>query len=566
MNQLSLYGGAPTSISRYIATLKANNEDFEWFPTTQQMLDKIASDIQTYGKHTNRIDSVLDVGAGDGRVLTFFRNKSIGSTYYAIEKAVSHTKHYPQYILLAGVDFHQTTLMDKDADVLFCNPPYSEFEDWVCNIIYSAPSKVMYFIIPERWQNNAQIKKALEARNLSAMVILEDDFYHADRAARAKVNIVRVWHKVTNNLDSKNYIHFWKESNTDPFDTWFDETFPELTSLDKTEQATEESKQARMNEIFAKTNKIDELVSFYEKDLALIYNNYRQISLLNSELFKELNISLEQIKANLKEKMAQLKRQYWNNFVNNYEPITSRLTRAMRDRIHEKIINNSRRLEFNVANAYAITERLIHIAEEYTEEQFKWFYNRLSKKENIENYKSNQRVFIENDWRYSRDKSNSPTHYKLNYRIILQYFGDVLNFDKTKIYGYRLRDELNDIVVIARTLGLNVNSYQLDSIGRYDHPTGEKIEIFYHTNKGEQVLFDIKFFKNGNCHIRLGNEFALRLNVMAGKLFGWVRSAKEFADETGHNLADVENALFASESSLRLTNNTIQLLGYDVTE
>lgn len=64
-----------------VAELKDNQQDFEWYPTTDEIIEAIKNDLENQkldGKY-----SVLDCGAGDGRVL----NALTEGRKYAIEKS-----------------------------------------------------------------------------------------------------------------------------------------------------------------------------------------------------------------------------------------------------------------------------------------------------------------------------------------------------------------------------------------------------------------------------------------------------------------------------------------------
>ena len=52
------------------------------------------------------------------------------STQYQLQ-----TCALPIYVVIIGSDFHEQTLIDKKVDLIFCNPPYSEFELWTKQII-----------------------------------------------------------------------------------------------------------------------------------------------------------------------------------------------------------------------------------------------------------------------------------------------------------------------------------------------------------------------------------------------------------------------------------------------
>ena len=79
-----------------ILELKDNSEDFEWYPTTREMVSKIWEFLQKHkysGYEVGDIGEVLDIGAGDGRVLKWFNEFSNAKKYskslslFAIEKS-----------------------------------------------------------------------------------------------------------------------------------------------------------------------------------------------------------------------------------------------------------------------------------------------------------------------------------------------------------------------------------------------------------------------------------------------------------------------------------------------
>ncbi len=45
------------------------------------------------------------------------------------------------------------------------------------------------------------------------------------------------------------------------------------------------------------------------------------------------------------------------------------------------------------------------------------------------------------------------------------------------------------------------------------------------------LLMDVRAFKNGNLHIRVAKDVMLAINVKAGALLGWLRTAEEAAEE-----------------------------------
>ena len=132
-----------------VKILKENEQDFEWYPTTQEIIECVKKHInaQTYGGY-----SILDIGAGDGRVLKALASGR-NSECYSIEKSEILRNKQDKEIIPLGCNFWDNTLIDKNVDFIFCNPPYSEYEAWCEKIIKEANTeKGIYFVIPERYK------------------------------------------------------------------------------------------------------------------------------------------------------------------------------------------------------------------------------------------------------------------------------------------------------------------------------------------------------------------------------------------------------------------------------
>ena len=93
-----------------INILKENNQDFEFYPTTKEIIEVVKKDIEG-----EKASSMLDIGAGDGRVL---ESMPIYKKY-AIEKSKILIEQLNKDIFIIGTDFNQQTLIDKKVDVIF---------------------------------------------------------------------------------------------------------------------------------------------------------------------------------------------------------------------------------------------------------------------------------------------------------------------------------------------------------------------------------------------------------------------------------------------------------------
>ena len=64
---------APKSTAAMLAHLKQTDSDFEWYPTTTEILNIIKNDIDHLidERYLESQPSILDCGAGDGRSLMY---------------------------------------------------------------------------------------------------------------------------------------------------------------------------------------------------------------------------------------------------------------------------------------------------------------------------------------------------------------------------------------------------------------------------------------------------------------------------------------------------------------
>lgn len=114
-------------------------------------------------------------------------------------------------------------------DLIFCNPPYSAYAEWTKRIIAESNCKYIYLVIPERWKEDAEIRKTIETIGVEAEAIGSFDFLNAERSARAKVDVV--------------FIDKTKVPTDNAFDRWFDETFKMRDKEEKSEWKIEEEKE-----------------------------------------------------------------------------------------------------------------------------------------------------------------------------------------------------------------------------------------------------------------------------------------------------------------------------------
>lgn len=554
------------TVKQLISEIKENHEDFEWYPTTSEIVKAFAAFLKTKKKIRENFGfcgSILDIGCGNGG---FFQKLCSDSLFknvkkYGIEKSMLLSEQLPDDVVLLGTDFNQQTLIDKKVDVIFCNPPYSEYEEWAEKIILQGNTPLIALVIPARWTNNERIKYALERRNMRAEVVGTYDFSNAERKARAKVDLVIVSAKKSERYDADLKIN-------DPFDVWFDDTFEINAEKDKYKTKYDSDIKAEIkNELSVKGDTAEMLVQFYNRDMEKLYNNYRKLEEIDADLFNELKVNVPMLKESLKKRLQGLKHIYWDLLFRKYDKITSSLTSTGRRKVIDRL-NNNTAIDFTLENIFQLTLWIIKHSNTLFDEQISEYFYSLCNTENIHRYKSNKR-WSDDDWRYLKENLTEYGHIKqekvrqlknivLDYRIIVTAYS---NFDIS--WCCRLSesciDFLSDTIIIGKNLGFDVDFVFPDRYADIDIDDWRNFDI---KTKDGKVFANVKLYKNGNRHVKFCKEFMQKLNVEMARINGWVQDKSEAVREMDIT-ADVIDSVWKSNLKIGVETGK-KLLGLTV--
>ena len=531
------------SVPRLVEIQHARGEETEFYPTTFEIVEKVAEWLSKSGSETQ---SILDIGCGNGSFFEkldktdFFcnddyRHKNHGlklhQNYkkYGIEKSNILAEQLSEDVILLGSDFHSNTLIDKKVDCIFCNPPYSEYEDWTERIITEGNAEKIVLVIPSRWKDSKRIKQALERREYSAERIGTFDFSNAERKARAKVDVIGILPKMSG---------YGRARQTDPFDLWFDSTFS--LNADKRNESECERNEKKRNEIFKSGDTAEDLVKFYNADMEKLYENYRSLEKLDADIFKELKVDVAMLKKSLRERLKNLKILYWDLLFKKYDKLTQRLTTKGRDRVIKRLSDNTA-IDFTLDNIYQLTLWMIRHSNTLFDEQLTDFFFTLSRPENIHRYKSNLR-WNDSDWKYLKEKiADNWSGYRedvakenlknvmLDYRVIVTGWKNFETELRSRLSD-STREFLYDVCVIGKNLG-----YDLD----FEIPNPyENIDLNQWSNfdirtKDGKVFCNVKLYKNGNRHLKFCTDFMKKLNVEMARINKWINSKEEAKEEFG---------------------------------
>ena len=539
-------------IQATIRALKQNNEDHEWFPTTDEIIDKVVRDIAAVldeycGYSSNKIKSVLDIGAGDGRVLKAIqkgmsehdRNSSVVDLY-AIEKAIHHQSNMPKDITIIGTDFEQQALADKPVGAIFCNPPYSEFTEWMLKIVRESCTRWIYFVVPRRWRDNRDIQRALEQRDGEVKTLGEFDFEDADRKARAKVEVIR--------------IEFGYE-HEDPFNAVIADMMPELDVFDI---ELEPDKETVDRDVFkGSQNLVEVLADRYDHDMMEMLENYRAALRIDPKILKEMGVEKRGVLESIRLKIKGLKDKYWRTLFDEIDTVTQRLATKQRESFL-KSLRDKVTIDFTANNVYSILIWVSKWANDYFDQQLIDLFKTMSNDSCVVRYKSNQRIWTNADWRYLReDEPNQPTHYRLEYRMVLSRGGisnSTWDHERQGCQGLQASafNLLKDIVTVANNLGFACK----DSPRNYVWISNQQHTL--RLNDGAPLVA-ARAYKNGNMHLHFNPRVMLAINIEAGRLLRWIRNPTEACDEMDLKGQDAKQAESMFGSSFRISPDASML-------
>jgi SAM-dependent methyltransferase len=561
------------TVNQLVTRIKENNEDFEWYPTTQEIVNALQKHIEKISEKPYRTEwsyngKVLDIGCGNGSFFEKFCNKKEFKNVqkFGIEKSNVLAEQLPEDVILLGSDFHEQTLIDKKVDMIFCNPPYTQYDEWAEKIILQGNAENIALVIPVRWRNSERLKEALERRKYKADIIGTYDFNNAERKARATVDLIFI-----SAMERKYNGYNYDEKIVDPFDLWFDETFK--INADKTKQYDysykEHIEKNVKNEIIAHGDTAEMLVQFYNKDMEHLYNNYRKLEELDADLLKELKVDIPSLKTSLKERLQGLKHIYWDLLFKKYDKMTSRLTSTGRNKVINRL-NDNTAIDFTLHNIVQLTLWIIRHSNTLFEEQITEYFYSLCNSESIYRYKSNKR-WNEDDWRYIKEtfekkehfyrnereeRLKKATHFQLDYRIVVKAWS---NFD-TSWYSPKMtdscRDFLSDTFIIAKNLGFDVDFSLPDKYANIYLPDWSNFDV--KTTDGK-LFANVKLYKNGNRHIKFCKEFMQKLNVEMARINNWVQDKTEAMAEMDIP-ANIINQVWGSNLQIGISDGR-KLLG-----
>lgn len=543
------------NINDLIETLKEQGQDFEFYPTTEEIIDKIVPSIlKCYDEerlyHYNF--NILDIGAGNASVLGKIeekfnlKNPNASLNKYAIEKSEILIEQMPRDITVIGTDFYETSLIEKSYfQAVFCNPPFKEYEAFASRIIKEINANRIYLVLPKRWRSNENIKKAIYSRKDTLKEQKSLGFFsfvNAKRKARAKVEIVEFSFE-KENFNSEN--DFLAKSLKEYFNIDLDTLQGKLEK----EEELQRTLQEKIREIENK-DLINELVRLYNEEFKNFNEALASFNNIPKSILASLNINKSAIVEAIRGELKSIKFVFWREIFSRLDSINERLIPKYRLDLARKFADLN--IDFIYSNIKSACLYVIKNANYYVDLGVLDLFDDFTEEGALE-YKSNKK-FIFSSWRHSDDKFKAK---KLDYRVVY----NKLSYNNT-------REFIDKLFTIAKVLGfMPYSNYSLiNHYQSYDYISGQfknKSEgdcFFINHNKEEEIFFSFRAYKNGNLHLKFNKEFMQCFNLAVGRLRKWINNKAEAKENFPECKEEIIDKAFLLVDEMQIKKNDIKLL------
>lgn len=540
-----------------VKTCKQQGMDDEFYPATDEIIncivecldnpvikswtergeyDKEKQDYNLVTMYKYKYDSILDIGAGDGATLNKLADRIGIKVKKAIETNPMLMALWSKDISVVGCDFMQCTLWNKEADLVFCNPPFSHYSFWACKILEELTyCKDLVLVLPISWRSNKDIEQVIKIKELEVKTLMSDfNFNKGERETRDDnfVDIIKVVIRVPSEQENER-CNKKSDDKNGYMKKMLTNTFKGLIEIEKKgwreeQKEREERERVRDTELETSIASGDDyptaLYKIYLKDKESIMNLREALGSIKSELLAELKMKYSYIEDLILQKLSSLEVEYWEKIIAKFEPISTRLISKERRQL-EGFIRESG-LDFTPSSIYHLAVCCINIVNSCLDNQILAVYDELVRGCDVYKYKSNEKVFINNEWE-TRSDPIKETHYKLTYRLVKEGFYYKHRGDDNSYYRHERKSGvqvfISDIKIIATNLGYKITNEPTGQLGNWD--------LCYKKNDKLHVLVNYKIYKNGNLHLKFDTKFMDKLNVIKGKLEGWLHDQNDVMQE-----------------------------------
>lgn len=550
------------TVNSLVRELQQNGQDYEYYPTPLRLAGVIASHMQGKSIFEEELDymylkerrtSILDICAGDGRFLKEIKEQFMELNHRfprntvslkALEKSKILRDLWSNDIIPSGSDIH--LIKSPSAPVIFCNPPFSEYETIVSKILNESTYKSLYLLLPIGWRKNERINAIIKGKCLYPETIEKFDF-KAESARPLR-------HKTTCEL-------FYIKGKA--YNKSFEETKKGQVLENIIDHFSEVSEQKDVNSSMPTAYTLTDIVTIHEESKSGLFKTFEGLARNNYKGASE--IAGKSAKSWLHETMQnaylELENNSWNLVLSKLSPLNGIIHKTTRELLVDDIKAST---DFAEEPIQFYVKWLISNYQKIVDDQFISSYYLLMNPANSSRYKNNQQIFDKGNWSYNQKgkyksflikKIITPIRNTTCYgKGIVGYeaelvLGEVLMgllsgagytmlptfFDYDHMLKHSeavVRQSLkkgNEDIVNKETSHILQDYYdQIDNEGIAYGKAHPVIGVDKHKNA--KVLMYVYVYKSNTIHFKLEREFALVINLKFGKLKGWINNQQDAED------------------------------------
>lgn len=454
-------------------------------------------------------DTFLGIGEGISEILDYLSKECQSNKFFSIGANCQDTN-----ILSLSSSFETTTLVDKQVDVIFCNPSLEEYEICCKRIFEECLARYVFVVLPMEWKENAEIKAYAKANKFESDMVGAVGYVKDNK--RAKAEFILFYHSslsdrtILGHQLSKEYAlgHLFQELDHYRF---------ALITEEQEKKRAEIAKECEGKESEAI---LEYLLKQYEREHNEFFANFKHLSKISSLFLSTIKVESEYIIDNTKSFERKLKRFYWSEYFSRVLDFNLLLTPKQQSDLLDEFAE--RGVDFSRENTASVLAFSLKYCKERERENFIVFWEKLASEDNLVDFTN----LIANPKPY--------THYakeklffkgKLKEKVVCTYAGSYEDYYPNHLRDVRIAYLLK---ILLQSLGYQDLSYRdsnkdlIKPNDRIDLPLGTSY-LF----AGEKQVAKFTAYKNRKLHIHFNQTTIALINLRVFIYLGWITNIKE---------------------------------------
>lgn len=469
---------------------------------TQESVLKALKKSARFDELIHKLNSFLDFG--ESGVFDDFSKEYPNKRFFSIGS--NHN------ILTLATNPKTTSLVDKEVDLIFCNPPMDKYEEYCKRIFEESLAGYALLVLPIEWKSNAEIKAYAKANRFEIEVIGAVGYIKDNQ--RAKAELVLFYRFSSEAILKK------KLGKDYDLEVLFQELECYRSSL------IHELEDEKKEEIANETQGMDQesffeyLLKRYKKEHQDFFKNFKSLSHLSSHFLSAIKVEGEDIVEATKRFERKHKKFYWSECLSRMPTFNLLLTQKQQGELLGEFAH--RGVDFSRENIPSVLAFSLKYCKERERENFCNFWERLANEDNLADFSN----LISNPKPYTH-YPNEKLFYKgrLKEKVICTYAGRYDDY-----YPNHLRDVgiAYLIEILLQSMGYQDLSYRYSDKSvitpqdRVNLPLG--ISFLF---AGEKQVVKFTAYKNRKLHIHFNQTTIALINLRVFIYLGWITNIKE---------------------------------------